>query len=842
MLARTMRQYATLPSAPTRGMMPPIVSVILPVERTNLVTNPSIELATTGYTAVGGSIARSAVAQYHGTYSLAVTPGAGTTDGAFYGTVALTSGQTYAYSCKFRGIPGIQYKLSIATTGGVDLSVTQFVASGRWQWISGYYTETSSTTRRIYFTKFNSANVGVFYVDGVQVEAINAGELVSTYIDGDQLGLIIGQQPPAYLWNGTPHASTSIRSALTRAGGTVVNLSLYNFILTGLVGLGMAVPNNIAVPYTVLDGARYLRTTKPPRTIALSGRVQADDYFSYQQSLSDLRQAFDRDLVPLQQPLLLQVEPQDECGTVIGDFATVPCIYAGGLEGDDGNVPIGDVAPAFTMYLPFIQGGSNGAALTVQQSVANANRILQRSPTGVWSAMGSGVTTVGGIVYDIKVGLDGKIYAAGNFTTIGGVANATGIAYWDGSAWNAMGTGLSGGAGLALAVAPNGDIIVGGSFTLAGGVANTVRIARWNGSTWNALSTGANAQVESLAFNPFGTLYVGGSFSTIGGVAVSFFAQWNGSAFSAVPGGAFNSSVTTIASDLSGNLYVGGQFTTINALTRNHVAKWTRSLSTWSALGTGTNNLSVNAVALGKNGQLFIGGDFTTANGVSANRIAMWNGTTFAPLGAGVDAPVDTLAVDNAGVLWVGGEFLTAGGFATVASLARWNGSTWLYPDVQLPATVVAIYAITPAANGQVFLGWDGTTGSATTGVITPVTNTSPSYVYPTLVIQGPSSGTSHIYQIINFTTGAAIYLNYTINAGETATFIFDPVNPSFTTSFRLANPTGDLSATILPGSQPTQFYLTPGQNNISFFAEAASVTATLHWRNRYNGLADLVN
>ena len=64
---RTIRQFQTLPSLPTRGPVPGIVSVIIPLDRTNLITNPSIELATTNYTAVGGSVARSAVDQYHGT-------------------------------------------------------------------------------------------------------------------------------------------------------------------------------------------------------------------------------------------------------------------------------------------------------------------------------------------------------------------------------------------------------------------------------------------------------------------------------------------------------------------------------------------------------------------------------------------------------------------------------------------------------------------------------------------------------------------------------------------------------------------------------------------------------
>ena len=84
-------------------------------------------------------------------------------------------------------------------------------------------------------------------------------------------------------------------------------------ITAGLIGLGMATPNNISIPYTVLDGARYLRTTKPPRTISLPGRFQADTLFDLATNQSAMRAALDRDLIPVQQPLILQIEPVESC-------------------------------------------------------------------------------------------------------------------------------------------------------------------------------------------------------------------------------------------------------------------------------------------------------------------------------------------------------------------------------------------------------------------------------------------------------------------------------------------------------------------------------------------------
>lgn len=834
MSLRTMRQYATLPALPPRGPMPPMVGVVIPIARTNLVTNPSIELATTGYTAVGGSIARSATQQYHGTYSLAVTPGAGTTDGAFYGSVALTSAQAYAFSCKFKGIAGIPYKISIATTGGADLSVYTFTATGRWQWVSGYYLETSSTNRRFYFTKNGSTNVGVFYVDGVQIEAINAGELASTYIDGDQVGLLVGQQPPAYLWTGTPHASTSTRSALTRAGGYVVNLSLYNFLLTGIVGLGMAVPNNISVPYTVLDGARYLRTQKPPRTLTLTGRWQSDDPREQFAMASDMRAVLDRDFVPLQQPLVLMVEPQDECGQVIGDFAQIPCIYAGGLEGNDGNTPVEDVAPTFTMYVPYLVGGGGGAALTPTSSVANANYIIQRNASNVWSAMSTGANAQ---VRAIIRGLDGTIYAGGDFTSIG-ASGADFGAKWDGSAWaDLSGVTALNAAVYDWAVGPDGKIYAGGDFTNVDGIAAADYIAVYDpvADTWAALGTGgASAGVRALVFDRSGNLYAGGNFTQMGGIAnTANLAKWNGSAWSSV--GVVNGQVLSLAAD-GNNIYAGGDFTTAGGVTVNRVAKYNGSA--WSSMAGGTAS-QVTAVAVAPNRLIYASGTFTTIGGVAANSIAQWNGTSWSPLGLGLNNYVSSngMAFDGKGQLWVVGAFATAGGMNLANDpIAFWTGSSWMFPGIDTPGIGV-INAILLPPDGNAYLGYT-LSGTATSEAQTIVNNATPSYVWPTLKITGPTNVTNPLYTLVNYTTGAVLCFNdLQLQIGENVTINFDPQNFSAVSTFR-----GDISSYVVPGSTPSLFYLAPGNNTIALYFPTTTGTAALTWDNHYNGIADLVN
>lgn len=851
MMLQSTRSYPTLPGLPERGPLPPIVGVVIPLARTNLVTNPSFELATTGYTNTGTSINRSAAESYFGAYSLQVNPSATVNTGVYY-TITLTAGVIYGISCRVlvaeptlhTRLPGKQMKLWIGDTSGNMRAAMPFVSSGRWQWIRLIYHEQVGATRRIYITKGDTSAADTFYVDGVQCEAISDGVLeCTTYIDGDQKGLLIGQSPAPYLWNGTPHASTSTRSALTRAGGYVLNLqSAYGFLLTGMIGLGMAVPNNISIPYSVLDGARYLRTQKPPRTISFPGRFQADDILDLASNQSAMRAAFDRDRSPQQQPLILQIEPQDECGNVIGDLAQIPCVYSGGLEGDQSNYPVEEAAPTFTLYAPYLIGGSSGSALTVQSSVTGTRGIAKRSPTGQWLPLDAGVSA-GNPVYTILVARDGKVYAGGGFTAMSGVANTAGIAYFDpaDNLWHAMGSGAAGGDVFALAEGPGGQIYAGGTFTGMGGVANTKCIAQWDGSSWSAMGSGgggSTTSVRALAINGNGNLYVGGNFTDIGGSGADYLARWTvaTSAWSVVgSAAALNGTVYALAAGRSNpsSMYVGGAFTNASAIANaDYIAYWNGAA--YSALSTGMNN-DVNALAVLPNGVVVAGGAFTLAGGVTVAYNAQYNGQQWSAIGTGLNATMYAIAPGPGASLYFGGAFSTAGSFTLNDGLALWTGSAFAFPDVDFGGTAT-VYAIAAAPDGSIYFGSDGTSpliGAA----ITTVTNSNQQIVYPTFTINGPSSGSSRIYSLFNIATDAAIYFDLTISAGETVTLVTDPQNPSFRSNLR-----GDISGSILSGSTPAQFYLAPGSNDISFFAADSSVTATVNWQRQYAGYADLVN
>lgn len=815
--------------------------IVVPEEGTNLWTNPSFETNTTGAAAVGGSIARSTTQQRRGAYSLAITPTAATGDGAYFGTVSLTSGTTYTYSIDIYGVAGVAYKIYFATTGGVQVGgVKQFKGTGRWRRVGVTYTETSTTTRRLYVTKDGSASTAVFYVDGVQLEA---KAYPTTYIDGDQRGLVPNQFPIAYAWTGTAHASTSTRSGQTRAGGRLIPLSRYGFTLLGIVGLGLTTPNVIATPYAQLDGAQYERSQKPPRQFSLVGRFDARTPRHLQELKSNLSSILDRDLVGLDQPLVLRYQGY-ECDSPTTEEGDLICVYTGGLEGNTNNHHGEAVQIAFQMHTPAIRtAGDNGTTLSPNTTIA-MDDISQRALDGTWSEVGTGVSAGGG-VFDIVIGLDGKVYAAGAFTSMAGVANTSRIAYWDGTSWNAMGTGAAGGTVDTLAVGPDGKIYAGGAFTSMGGVANTSRIAYWDGSAWNAMGTGASSNsVNTILVGVDGTVYAGGNFALMGGVANTVrIAKWNGSAWSAMGTGASSNNVLTLAQALNGDIYAAGSFALMGGVANTvSIAKWNGS--TWSALSTGISggSASVQSAVVGANNILYIGGDFTTAGGVAMANMAQWNGVAWSPMGDGLGSAGGGVAIDDM-VVFANGTIAATGDFDAITgarqlpdNMAIWNGASWMPFDIDLDpgASSAPVYSVQQDAQGRIYIG--GVYGTSSSASVTSVANNGTARAYPRITITGPTSSTSKIWNIINNTTGRSVHFNnLTMVPGEIATLNLDPQNLSFTSTLQ-----GNIIGKIAPGSNEADFFLQPGANSISFLAERTTVTITISWTPNNNSLDDL--
>lgn len=134
--------------------------------------------------------------------------------------------------------------------------------------------------------------------------------------------------------------------------------------------------------------------------------------------------------------------------------------------------------------------------------------------------------------------------------------------------------------------------------------------------------------------------------------------------------------------------------------------------STWSTFAPDPDGPVQQIVGLA-NGDLVIAGAFQAAGSVPASGIARWNGTSWAPLGAGLAGAAGTLVIRalttlSNGDLAVAGNFTMAGGLPA-PGLARWNGANW----TAIPAAVTGgspfITALAALPNGDLVVGGDFT-------------------------------------------------------------------------------------------------------------------------------------
>lgn len=301
------------------------------------------------------------------------------------------------------------------------------------------------------------------------------------------------------------------------------------------------------------------------------------------------------------------------------------------------------------------------------------------------------------------------------------------IAKFDRGSWSAIGpTNSAGTNGTVYALCLHNDgagvgLFAGGEFTTAGGVA-AQHIARWNGSTWAPVGQGADGPVLSLASvdldGPFGQparLVAGGEFSTIGGAPAKFLGQWDGNSWTGFGGLTPNDAVRALAARTASPqaLYVAGSFSGIGPLPASRAAAYSPSAG-WTALANpNTGNAPSEQVralaAFDDDGpgphapKLYVGGDFHSVGSMQVEHIAAWSGSSWSPLGQGLNGGVRALHVlsDTSPIgrgIVAGGSFSTAGGVAA-ANIARWDGSVWSALGAGLPGAVYAVaeYGSPPA-------------------------------------------------------------------------------------------------------------------------------------------------
>jgi hypothetical protein len=838
------RMYRTLPKLPDAGLLTrylDTLSILVPLARTNLIICPSFEngftgtqgpsslagttyALTTAYTTTvfGGVVPTS----YHGARAVEIS--AGTLVGIYWSLI--TPAGITAFSCKFLGAPNVNYQLDVVQ-GGATVAIRRFLGTGRWQWVWVLYTSSGGSAQHRIVRSDASSDARSCFVDGIQVEscATDGLNVPTTYIDGDQRGLVPNQFPPAYGWNGVPQASTSYRTGQTRAGGYLVRFRDLGFLLTAIIGLGLAPPDHQALTFAQLDGGQYQNTLKPPRQFSLAGRMTAASPTELDTAVGQLGALLDRDLVAQRQPLVLTTQAL-ECGAPCGDAVQIPALYSGGLEGGIAELPTAALPITFTQYLPFVRGQGQGVQLPFQASLGGANRVMRRSPTGVWGTLGTGAA--GGNVYAIARGLDGLIYLAGDFTSFNGIANTARICSYDPVTGTvaALGTGAASGLVIDLQIAPNGTLYAVGTFANMGGVAAADFVAIWDpvALAWSAPGTPPTVSATGPAFP------AGGAFDTTGrfylAAATTSVYRWNGSAWTTL---ATSTGVTlhAVVRAPDGAMIFGSNGAgTIGGAT-NAVFKYNVAAGTWSAYG-GVIGRMIADLAFDNAGLLYAAGgsSLDRSNGVA------WVSVAIATGGGGLGIYRVTYNVLSS-LIYASGDFTTVNGVAYADSFLAFNGAAPIPPDADLPGTAgtTIVGAVESFVDGSLIVAFNASSNTGVAGTTT-VTNIGTAAVYPRLVMYGQATTSTRIYSLINVTTGAAIYFNLTILPGEVVTLTLDPTNITFVSTFQ-----GNVMSAIMPGSNPTAFFLQSGANVISFFSTSGAQAPTMFmdWPVGFNNLSD---
>ncbi len=818
---------------------------VLPEGTTNLFRNPGTELNTTFWTAqAGATISRSAERSFRGAYSLkTVCDAAQVNSGAVQATATGLGGASQAYTVQTRlyltnGRVQVWLRFNYTDATGENVGIQNVIRTGKWLRVSASGVSSGSKTLDsvAIHIRTPSALACTFYADDVQCERKG---YPTTYADGDMLGFIKGEA--AYLWTGAAHGSTSQRSTSTRSGGREVNLAQYGLTLLGLLGMGFAEPVNIATPLALRGGSVYQRTLPPAEQVFdLLFQLDESEAQSFLRSHKELANLFKVGASPVQQPLLLRVALDDYASEAI-DRLEIAAHYAGGLGGDWQSPSQERLDLRFKTYMPFIaqSEGEPGAVVAHDASLPSISSLVQRDTFGTWITMDGG-TIVPANMNDLLYGDDNKLYAGGNFTTIGTVTTKA-VAYWFANDWNAMGTGGDGVSPQVYGFAKraDGQIVVVGEFDGMGGVANTKNIALYNPAT-NTFSSLASSftgtRIQKAAFDFAGNLYVVGKFSNIGGIAMANVGyRTPGGTWTAMGGGLGTADVSTVLSlvvpppaFIGGvslqSVIAGGNF--ISPTTR--IARW-NGVSSWVAMGSASFDGNVQALARGPDGSIYAGG-------VDSIGVRKWNGvewTTIGILTYPVTGSVQELTFSADGALYSGMALVTSiSGLTLIDDLAAWDGSTWyLFADIDLPG-VSNVPAIVESPDGTLTLAGNFGGTAEVTGATT-VTNNGSEDAYPTFVITGPGT----LWRLINNTTGEALYFKLTLLSGEIAVLNLNPGHIQFYSNFR-----PNLLPTILPGSDLGQWRLASGANVISAFitGDDSNTLITARWRENHLSLAGL--
>lgn len=806
------------------------MGVLIPEAGENRIKNPSFERGITNWTATangspGTILARSTAYQIAGAYSGTLTIQSGGTYAQILDSGSVVAGTATALSCFVR-IPGggevTRAKLQFVIGSTLfNYSKAEYISGGWWRCI---FLNTPSVSGSPGIRVFGTPGQ-VFYVDGFQWEN-SAYE--TEYFDGDSVGLSLAEFPPAFTWTGTPHGSSSLRSAATRAGGRLAWFDEFNLSILSMQGFHAPVVENAATPSGSGVGAIYQSSSIESRQVAVTARFDAVT----PQQLQRVRGAF-IDAVTVartsrDQPVTLVLQSFIE-DRAISARTTLVASYSGGLEGEYSNLWSEGVSIKFTAWEPwFFATQSQAVAITDQALVTPAYAFIYNLATGALTALTSFNGAIGVSNEDQQCvirGPDGLFYFGGSFTAPG-----TRVVSYDPGSGTFTGLGALTQNVRALLFGPDGTLYAGLEAAVTIGP-NTCSVVSWNGSAWACVGTGTTGRVRTLAYDPTRSrLYVAGD---IAGVNI-LSRYWNGSAWTSVT----IANTTTVYGSYYDLTLDRVFFAGSNAGgTGTGVVQYDGSTTSVMTGASGAFNIAAYSVAGDGAGTVYFAG-YSSEN-------AKWNGLEWVE-----DFFPSTAGSVLTSLLFYDREFdrlITTGMIPETPVLNLGEGcGLFLYAEetVRLPiATFFTANARPYVISPQYAVVGTAVSSSFGVGALITASNQGRAIVYPTIVLTNTDAGngTKPLYQIANYTTGKAIVFDgLQVQYNETITIKCDPRRVRVISDKR-----GDLTATgvIASGSDIAEMHLVPGSNAIHVLAfNTLLLNGYMYWTPRYKTLDDLVS
>lgn len=765
--------------------------------------------------------------QTHGARSLQILPiDAGVETGAST-QVSCVAGTRYTFSFDLRAeVSDYRFQMRIASGTSATPSLAsavqwkEFVPDVTWKRFSLSFVAQTTGVHSFAIVKYAGTGLHAFWIDGVQVEE---GEETS-YIDGDMTSVITewarsDLYQPQFYWTGEPHASPSVRTQYTTAGGKGVKFSDYGWMTKSVIGLGTPTFLAIGTPYATVGGSEFKRVIPQEREFTLVGRICGDSYETMARRSQALQSLVAPVVLSRPQPIVLEYQPTDECDEPIGCPIQIDAVYTGGFTGNITNRFQQEVSLNFKSFDPFVRTGKQ------QGTVLSRSRafpyITTRSATGKWidRTYNSAMNSNG--VADIIWGLDGALYMLQYTTNFNLALKRLRVGQ---TTWETLQNIQVFSAGIKIArMAFSRDWklwVTGYNFA-----DETKKVGYYNLPT----GTFVWSQPAGLTVNDFGMDIVAGYNGEVY-VAVEIFGGndkiFRHDSYITPTGwkawGEANDTPRGLDVARDGTLYVVGEMSTMtfNGVVTGGTGVFRHSGNSadpYELLGEGLTGTGIIAydVVVGHDGAVYIVGDFDGGDGIpemiSPNFIK-WNGTHWESLVTEMNANSAVYRVWTApdNTIYISGNNLAADGIQLghmgVYRRGAWKPFVAGGGYVNVGGTPPVVMAIHPQSGD--FALARNLTGSSTLPAYTNVASDMTAPSRPTIKVRGEGT----LYSIVNHSSQGDVRFQdgFYVFPYETVTIDLTNLRAKVTSDVR-----GDLSQFLSMESRLGSFRIMPGNNEV---------------------------